>query len=95
MQKTIRFNIMLPLNSERSIKHLKEVSRYDHNYYELPTYGDWIFYGRQNNNVLRERYDEWANQYDYALGRFDEGKFIDVLSWGGDGVSILDGISIE
>lgn len=87
-QINIKFNIILPLEvvgeNANSIFRLKDKSYYDHNYYELPTYGDWISYGDSNNNILLEEYDECSNCYTYTFGRFEDGKFIRVLGFATD-----------
>lgn len=94
MQETIDFDIKLPLDIGRKLQHIKNKSCYNHNYYLLPTYGDWIWYGDHNNNVLYQVCHEDENCYTYSLGRFENNKFVKVLSWL-TGNDILDGISTE
>lgn len=94
MQETIRFNILLPLNLGSKLKHLKEISQYNDNYYLLREYGDWISFGDENNNVLHEICDEDYESYSYEFGRIVNGKFVPVLGYHADG-DILRGISIE
>jgi len=92
MQQILKFNIELPLNNK--IKHIKEKSFYDHNYYQLEEYGDWVDFGEDNNNVLYEVYDECSNCYSYYFGHFNkEGKFIRALGFTTD-EDILERIDI-
>jgi len=79
MQKTIDFNITLPLHLGKKLKHLYELSYYDNNYYELEEYGDYInFFG---NNILKQEYCEAENCYTYSLGKFVDDKFMAVINW--------------
>ena len=80
MQDTIKFGIELPLNAyTNKIKRIKSKSFYDHNYYILEEYGDWIdFYG---NNILYEVYHECENCYTYTFGRFENDKFIKAFGY--------------
>jgi len=94
MQQNINFCFSLPLDLNKKLKRIKEKSFYDHNYYQLEPYGDWVDFGKDNNNILYEVYHECENCYYYYLGRFENDKFIEVLGFGSDG-SILDGIDIE
>lgn len=94
MQQTIKIDIRLPINIGDKIKHLSSKSYYDNNYYELPTYGDWIGYGADNNNILFERYNEEWNCYTYHFGRFENEEYISVLSFAAD-EDILNGIAIK
>ena len=55
------------------MKHIDEVSYYDHNYYylDLNQYGDYII--PASCNVLYEEYDEFSDTYTYTLGYFVNG----------------------
>lgn len=79
-QIEINFDVILPLSVSGELKdaivRIEDKSYYDHNYYMLPTYGDWIDYGYPQNNVLYEEYDECFNSYSYTFGRFENDKFI-------------------
>jgi hypothetical protein len=94
MQETIKFGIDLPLDIGYKLKHLKEKSCYNNNYYELPRYGDWIDYGDSNNNILYVDCHEDENCYTYYFGRFENDKFIKVIGWTTDR-DILENISID
>lgn len=93
MQQTIKFDIALPLHGK--VKRIKEKSFYDHNYYQLEEYGDWIDFGAEDNNVLYETYDECANCYSYYFGHFDtEDKFVKAFGYTTQD-DILENIDIE
>jgi len=94
MQQGIKFNIELPLNIGTKIKHLKNKSYYDHNYYQLKSYGDWVDFGRDNNSILYQVYSECENCYSYYFGRFEDEKFISVFGYTCQ-EDILEGIDIE
>lgn len=93
MQQTIKFDISLPLYGK--VEHIKEKSFYDHNYYQLKEYGDWIYFGNDNNNVLYQKYDECSNCYSYYFGHFNtEGKFVRAFGYTTQ-EDILENIDIE
>lgn len=71
----IHFDLALPLRTGVKLKCIKD------NYYELPDYGDWIDYGRDNNNIMRVLYYESENCYHYQFGRFEGDKFVPVLGY--------------
>ena len=72
-------NIQLALNS---IKHLKEKSCYNHNYYEIEPYGwCWFFNG---NNVIEVVCHEEENYDTFTLGHFNNEEFVGVLQWDGE-----------
>lgn len=50
--------------------HLEDISRYNHNYYQIPVEVDGC-------NVVLEVCDEEYNSYDYYLGSLEEGAFPD------------------
>jgi len=93
MQQTIKFDIALPLNIGDKLKHIKEKSFYDHNYYELKPYCDWIDVGRANNNILYQVYHECENCYSYYFGRFVDDKFFTVFEYTCD-EDILEDIDV-
>lgn len=67
---------------KRYIKHLKEKSHYNHNYYELylQYYGDYIIH--QRCNILYEECDDDSNSAYYSLGYFDDkGVFQAMWTW--------------
>lgn len=75
-----KLNIYLCLNS---VKHLKDKSYYNRNYYELEPYGDWcIFFN--GNNIVEEICHEDEDYCSYTLGHFDGDEFVGVLEWTGD-----------
>ena len=59
----INFDISLP---KKCFKHLKDISTYNNNYYEVEFYGDW-FYGELD--IIFQEYDEFSNVYLYRLGK--------------------------
>ena len=76
---TIRFLFDL---DTRHIKHLKEKSVYNHNYYELDLryYGDYII--PRCCNILYEECDDVSEEAYYSLGFFDEkGEFQPMWTW--------------
>lgn len=89
----LKFIIQLPLNSK--LKYLKSKSFYDNNYFLLEEYGDWISFGdNNNNNILKEKYDEFSNLYTYYFGRFENDKFISVFGFCSDD-DLLKDIEVE
>ena len=81
MRHTFSFEI-----DTKDMKHIDEVSTYDHNYYwlDLTSYGDY-FYAAQCD-VLYEEYDEFSDTYTYSLGFFDSttplrGEFVRCFTW--------------
>lgn len=94
MQQTIKFDISIPLHIGAKLKKIKDKSFYDHNYYELPTYGDWVHYGKENNNILYQKYHELENCYSYSFGRFEDGRFVPVFGYATE-ENAIDGIEIE
>lgn len=69
-------HISLGLNS---IKHLKEKSCYNCNYYEIEPYGDWCYFF--GNNVIEEACHEEEDYYTFTLGHFNNEEFVGVLQW--------------
>ena len=94
MQQTIKFNISLPLDNKSSIKHLKDKSSYNYNFYQLKGYGDWVDFGEDNNSILLQECFEDENAYSYSFGRFKDGRFIRVFGYSCQ-EDILDNIDIE
>ena len=80
MQKIIDFKISIPCHVDKpdTIEHIKEKSFYDHNYYKIKGYGDWL-YGKCD--VVYQIYHECENCYEYQLGYFENEKFIPMLYW--------------
>ena len=76
MYKPINLSITLP--DIRSFEHLKDISFYDHNYYQIKPYGDW-FYGELD--VLYQVYHEDTNCYAYQLGKMIDDKFKAYVCW--------------
>ena len=81
MRHTFSFEI-----DTKDMKHIDEVSTYDHNYYwlDLTYYGDY-FYAAQCD-VLYEEYDEFSDTYTYSLGFFNSGtplrgEFVRCFTW--------------
>jgi hypothetical protein len=94
MQQKIIFDIVLPIHHGSKLKHIKEKSCYDSNYYQLKPYGDWVDFGRDNNSILHQKYHECANCYTYTFGHFEGDRFISAFGYTCD-EDILDGIDIE
>jgi hypothetical protein len=64
-----------------SIKHLKEKSCYNCNYYEVEPYGDWCCFF-DGNNIIKAVCHEEENYYTFTLGHSNnEEEFVGVLSW--------------
>lgn len=64
-------------------KHLKDISCYNYNFYEIQfdTYSNRI----RENNILLEECHEDDGYFTFSLGHFDEnGKFVEVISWDDD-----------
>jgi hypothetical protein len=67
---------------KRYIKHLKEKSYYNHNYYlvDLQYYGDYIIH--KACNILYEECDDISDCAYYTLGYFDDNdKFVACWTW--------------
>ena len=64
---TVTFSFEL---DTKYMKHIAEVSYYNHNYYllDLNQYGDYILPG--SCNVLYEECDEFSETFTYSLGYF-------------------------
>jgi hypothetical protein len=65
---------------KKAIKHLKDKSVYNHNYYELnfSSYGDYIL--TEKCNILFEHCDDDYGAY-YSLGYFEGDKFQPMFTW--------------
>jgi hypothetical protein len=65
---------------KKAIKHLKDKSVYNHNYYELnfSSYGDYIL--AEKCNILFEHCDDDYGAY-YSLGYFEGDKFQPMFTW--------------
>jgi hypothetical protein len=65
---------------KKAIKHLKDKSVYNHNYYELnfSSYGDYIL--AEKCNILFEHCDDDCGAY-YSLGYFEGDKFQPMFTW--------------
>jgi hypothetical protein len=93
MQQTLKFNIALPLY--KKVRHIKEKSFYNHNYYQLENYGDWVDFGEDDNRILYEVYDECSNCYTYCFGHFNkDGKFVRAFGYSSD-ESIFNDVDID
>ncbi len=77
----IKLEIQIPKNH---IKHLKDKSTYNNNYYEIKDSPDWYF-GYDRNNIVLQKCNEDYDYYIYIIGRFDKyGIFTPVLSFDSD-----------
>lgn len=79
MNTPIEFSFTL---DKRFIKHLREKSYYNHNYYELwlAPYGDYIV-SEKCNVLYEECHDDMTGAY-YSLGYFDDtGNFKACWTW--------------
>ena len=77
--KTITFSFEL---NTKHMRHLKDKSRYNHNYYQLnfDAYGDLIIH--EKADILLEECEDDAFATYYTLGYFDDsGEFIGVWKW--------------
>ena len=64
-------------------KHLKDVSSYNYNFYEIQfdSYSNWV----GENNILLGECHEDDGYFRFSIGHFNEsGKFITVISWDDD-----------
>ena len=59
---------MLLVVKKSNCKYLKDISYYNHNFYELP-------FELEECKVIQEVYDESWNTYSYVFGRLDHKKF--------------------
>lgn len=66
---------------KKAIKHIKELSNYNHNYYhlDLSVYGDYIT--PEKCNILYEECDEFSETYTYTLGYFEGVDFVKCFTW--------------
>ena len=66
---------------KKAIKHIKEKSVYNHNYYalDLTVYGDYIIPGKCN--ILYEESDDFSGTVYYSLGYFEDDKFNAMFTW--------------
>lgn len=80
MQITVDFHISIPCDKNKpdTITWLKEKSCYNHNYYRIGDYGDWLF-GKLDTILQICHEDE--NCYEYQYGYFENDKFIPMLYW--------------
>lgn len=77
----MNINFSFELN-KKYMKHLKDKSSYNHNYYELDLshYGDYII--PQKCNILYEEVEDDCYPTYYSLGYFDEyDKFQPMWTW--------------
>lgn len=77
----LTFHIELPIYGDKYPKRIVDKSYYDHNYYQLYEYGDWVDFGRDNNSILYEEFHELENLYQYTFGHFEGDKFISALGF--------------
>lgn len=66
---------------KKAMTHLKDISSYNHNYYELDlsVYGDYII--AEKCNVLYEECSDDDFDAYYSLGYFENGKFQPMFTW--------------
>ena len=78
MSNYITFSFEL---DKRAIKHIKDLSNYNHNYYhlDLSVYGDYIT--PEKCDILYEEYDEFSETYTYTLGYFEGVDFVRCFTW--------------
>ena len=64
-----------------AIKHLKDKSYYNHNYYELDlsVHGDYITPAACD--ILYEEYEEFSDTCTYTLGYFEGVDFVRCFTW--------------
>lgn len=76
MSEIIKFDISIPSSA---VTHLEERSYYDHNFYHIGEYGDWL-YGKLD--IVLQIYSECENCYEYQYGYFDDkDEFVPMLYW--------------
>ena len=61
------------------LKHIKDKSYYDNNYYKILNCGDSLT--NFESLVLYQHYDEMFNIMEYELGVFENNKFNVYISW--------------
>ena len=62
------------------LKHIKEKSYYNNNYYEILNFSEWLL--NVENLILYQHYDEFSNCVEYHLGVFDDkNKFNSFIIW--------------
>ncbi len=66
-----------------SIQPIEERSRYNCNYYEIKSYGDWCSF-LNGNNIIEETCYEDEDYCVFTLGHFEGDDFIGVLEWSSD-----------
>ena len=76
MTRTFSFEL-----DTKYMKHLKDKSHYNHNYYELDlnNYGDYII--PEMCDILYEECDEFSETYTYTLGYFEGVDFVKCFTW--------------
>lgn len=76
----VNFGISIPYNKDNpnTITHIKEKSYYNHKYYHIGSYGDWL-YGKLD--TILQIYHEYENCYEYQYGYFENDEFIPMLYW--------------
>lgn len=75
MSDLIKFDIAIPISA---VKHIKEKSHYDYNFYHIGDYGDWL-YGKLD--TVLQKYHECENVYEYQYGYFENDEFKPMLYW--------------
>jgi len=78
MMSKIEFKFEL---DKQYMKHLKDISCYNSNYYELDFkyYGDYILGGKCN--ILYQKCDDDCYGYYCTLGYFENGEFVECFTW--------------
>ena len=66
---------------KKYIKHIPEISSYNHNYYELKLsgYGDFIIPAKCN--ILYEESEDDCYYSYYSLGYIENNKFVPCFTW--------------
>lgn len=78
MSNYITFSFEL---DKRAIKHIKDKSYYNHNYYELDLSVCRDYITPEKCNILYEECDEFSETYTYTLGYFDGVDFVRCFTW--------------
>lgn len=78
MNKLLTFSFEL---SKEKLRHIKEKSFYNNNFYEIDlyAYGDLII--PEKCNVLYEKCEDDCSEAYYSLGYFENNKFVAMFTW--------------
>lgn len=76
MNRCLIFSLTI---AENDLKHLPEKSWYNHNYYEITDWNDYLIPGKCN--ILFEECDDVSDGAYYHLGYFEDEQFKSMFTW--------------